>query len=767
MNPSLTVAQNRELAQPLRRRLIVSGVVQGVGFRPFVYRLAQDLGLHGFVLNRAGEVHIEAQGAAPELDAFTRRLRAEAPPLARIDGLAAHALELRGERDFSILESQLDAAASPLIAPDAATCDRCLKELFDPGDRRYRYPFVNCTDCGPRFTIVVSAPYDRERTTMRGFELCAECRSEYENPESRRFHAQPNACSACGPTLTFGALRGAPALAAALEALRAGKLLAIKGIGGFHLACRADDESAVRELRRRKGRDKKPFALMVADLAAGEALAELQPRERELLATPERPIVLLRRRGGAALAEAVAPGCPLVGVMLPYTPLHHLLLAGVGTALVMTSGNASDEPIAFEDADALRLAAIADGIVGHDRPIRLRCDDSVMRALPSGPVVLRRARGATPRPQRLEQPLRRPILALGAQSNATFALGREGHVFVSHHLGDLDHYAAARAYDDAIEHYQALFAIEPALLVHDLHPDYGSTHVALRLAAERGLPRVAVQHHHAHLAACLLEHGLDEPVLGVAFDGTGIGDDGSLWGGEFLLCDRRSFRRVAHLRPVPLPGGERAVLEPWRMAAAYAHDAGAGLDALARHEQLGRVLQLLERGAFCPPSSGAGRLFDAVSALLGISARASYDGQAAIELEWAATGCTASGVYPFELTRTAPGAPWIVDTRPLFAAVADEQRRGVDKTHIARRFHCTLGAAIVATLEKLRAEYGLSSVVLGGGVFHNAILVEELELELPRRGFTLYRPQSFPAGDGGLSLGQLCIAAAQDAAENS
>jgi hydrogenase maturation protein HypF len=641
--------------------------------------------------------------------------------------------------------------------------------LFDPADRRYRYPFLSCTDCGPRFTIVLDAPYDRERTTLRSFPLCELCKAEFEDPRSRRFHAQTNACKDCGPTLRFeragASATGDAALAAAVSALQEGCVIAVKGIGGYHLACAASDAEAVARLRRRKHREAKPFALMVEDLEAARALAWLQPADEALLQATHRPIVLVERRSGAAVAPDVAPASPLLGIMLAYAPLQHLLLRDFGAPLVMTSGNVSHEPTAFLDDDAReRLSLVADAFLTHDRGIERRCDDSLERALPSGRLMLRRARGLAPEPLALAEPLVRPLLAVGGQSAACFALGREQHVFVSHHIGDLDHHAAQRSYADATREYQELFRIEPELVVHDLHPDYVSTVLATALAHERGLPALAVQHHHAHVASVMLEHGLEGAVIGVAFDGTGLGSDGSIWGGEFLLCERGAFERVAHLRPVPMPGGDRAVLEPWRMGVAYAWD--AGLDPRRCFSDLEgerrAVLALLERPSSSPLSSGAGRLFDAVSALAGVCRHSSYDGQAAIELEWAAMRSDAVGRYDFALDTSRREAPWQLDMRPLLRDVLDDLQRGAPACDVARRFHRTLVAGVVRTCELVRDTFGLERVVLGGGVFANSLLVEGLSRVLPDRGFSLYRPERFPPGDGSLALGQLAVAGALD-----
>jgi hydrogenase maturation protein HypF len=604
---------------------------------------------------------------------------------------------------------------------------------------------------------------------MRDFALCEACRAEYDDPASRRFHAQPNACAACGPRLSFEtagfAGTAAGALEAAVAALRAGGIVAVKGIGGYHLACLASDEAAVRRLREQKQRDEKPFAVMVADVAAAERLVTLTPQACALLASPARPIVLCPRRDGAAVAGSVAPGSPWLGVLLAYAPIHHLLLRDLGLPLVMTSGNLSHEPIEYDDGQArMRLLPVADGLLGHDRPIRTRCDDSVVRPLARGAVLLRRARGLSPAPLTLAADLARPVLALGAESNLTFALGRGRHVFVSHHLGDMEHYAAYSALLEAEPRFEQLFEVAPALIAHDLHPDYRSSALARRWAEERDVPLVAVQHHHAHIASVMLEHELDGPVLGVAFDGTGLGSDGTIWGGEFLLATRHGFERVAHLRAVGMPGGDRAVLEPWRMAVAYLRDAGLDLGVLGDvgAGPLAAVSKLLEKGAFCPPTSSAGRLFDAVAALTGVRRDCHYDGQPAIELEWVALGATDDGsAYDFELARERPGAPWVLDTRPLVRGVAGDVARGVAPGVVSRRFHRTLAALVTNTLERLRAEHGVARVVLGGGVFGNGVLLDQLLVTLPARGFEPYRPERFPPGDGGLCLGQLAVAAAQ------
>jgi hydrogenase maturation protein HypF len=755
-----------------RRSISVSGTVQGVGFRPFVYDLATRLGLHGFVRNRAGDVLIELEGEARSLDRFLDELTTRPPPLARIEGMDWVPTPPRGEPRFRIESSEACRDGPVFIAPDVATCNDCLRELFDPGDRRYRYPFLNCTNCGPRLTIVRGAPYDRERTTMAGFAMCPACRAEYVDPRDRRFHAQPTACPACGPRLRALDDRGRAIgvdspLAYAVAALGRGQIVAIKSLGGYHLACLAGNGHSVAELRRSKHRDEKPLAVMVRDIQGAQELCHVDEAERTLLASPQRPIVLLRRRPGAAVAEGVAPRSPCLGLMLPYTPLHHLLMHDLdGVPLVMTSGNRSDEPIAYEDDDAReRLAGIADLFLTNDRPIHLRCDDSVTRVVAGAVLPIRRARGEAPRPLELPVACRRPTLALGGQLKATFALGRGRHAFLSHHLGDLDHYEAFRAYGEAIEHYERLFAFRSEIVVHDLHPDYASTRHAARFDA--AIPRLAVQHHHAHMASCMADNGLDEPVIGVAFDGTGYGTDGAIWGGEFLTGDYRSFRRAAHLRYVAMPGGEQAIREPWRMAAAYLAD--AGLDDtpfLGRvpAPALATVRRMIERRLNAPPTSSMGRLFDGVAALAGVRDRVTFEGQAAIELEAMAVGSAASGLYSFDILGDVEEEnPLLIDTRPMICMVVAEIRRGFDAASIGRRFHSTVVEIVAQVCSRLRLRTGLSAVALSGGVFLNALLMGEVIDRLGRNGFRVYRHRQVPPGDGGLSLGQLAVAAACDA----
>jgi hydrogenase maturation protein HypF len=703
-----------------RRRFRIRGVVQGVGFRPFVYRLARRHGLTGFVLNDGAGVVVEAEGDRPSLEAFAESLRAEAPPQARVRSVDAAAISPSGDRRFAIVHSA-DTGVGAAVPADIATCDDCLRELFDPGDRRYRYPFVNCTQCGPRFTIVRRVPYDRPNTTMAGFPLCPACRREYEDPADRRFHAEPIACPRCGPRLSMP-------VEEAVGLLRAGAILAVKGIGGFHLACDAADEGAVSRLRSRKHREEKPFALMSAH---PENLCEIDDREWELLRSPQRPIVLLSRLPGAHVADAVAPGSPWLGVMLPYSPLHHLLAADAGGPLVMTSGNLSDEPIAYSDEDAQkRLAAIADAFLTHDRPIHRRCEDSVVRAT----FPIRRSRGHAPTALPLPE-AGRAIVGAGAELKSTFCVATNGEAFLSPHLGDLDSEPAFRAFRSDLALYLEMLGAELDVVAHDLHPEYLSTKWAL----EQDAALVGVQHHHAHAAACLAEHGEEGPCLAVVFDGTGYGPDGTLWGGELLRCDLAGYERVAHLETVPLPGGEAAIREPWRVAAVHLERAGIPVPWPAWQ----RVRESLK---LAPPlSSGAGRLFDAVAAILGVRERVTYEGQAAVELEQLAGGVPGEP-YPWRF-----GA-----TTELVAACHRDLAAGRSPAEVAARFMETVAAgAAAACVETADSK----TVVLSGGCFQNVRLLESTRARLERQRFRVLTHRLVPPNDGGISYGQAAVAA--------
>ncbi len=707
----------------------MEGVVQGVGFRPYVHRLASELGLAGFVLNDARGVLVEVEGPAGAVEAFLERLPREAPQLASVERVERSALEPVGDAGFAIRPSPAGGEPDALVSPDTATCADCLAELFDPVDRRYRYPFVNCTNCGPRFTIVTGVPYDRPLTTMAGFTMCAACQAEYDDPADRRFHAQPNACPECGPSVE--------GYSAAVEGLAAGRLVAVKGIGGYHLACLASNERAVAALRARKHREDRPFALMAADLDSARTLVELSGDEEELLTGRQRPIVIARRRAGARVAQSVAPRSPDLGVMLPYSPLHQLLLADVGEPLVMTSANVSDEPIAYRDDDAReRLGQIADLFLVHDRPIHMRTDDSVVRATDRAPLMMRRSRGYVPGAVALPLDVR-PLLACGAEQKNAFCLARGRRAWVGHHIGDLGNWETLRSFRDGIAHFERLFNVAPEVVAHDLHPEYLSTKHALEL---EGVELVAVQHHHAHLAACLAEHGELGSAVGAIFDGTGLGTDGTVWGGEVLVGSLSRFDRVAHLPPVRLPGGEAAIREPWRMACSWLVETG-----LPVPEGWEQVAELCRTGTASPLTTSAGRLFDAVAALCGVRDTASYEGQAAVELE-ALVDPSERGAYPM------PG----LDARPAIHAVVEDLAAGVEVARVAARFHEGLARAAAEAC----ASTGEATAVLSGGVFQNRVLLERTTAHLEAAGLRVLRPVLLPPNDGGISYGQAAVAAA-------
>ena len=761
------------LTEPLvRRRVRIEGTVQGVGFRPYVYRLAHELGLTGFVRNDSRGVVVEVEGPPGAVAELVRRLKPDAPPLAAVERVMTEPIEPAGASDFRILSSAPDGAADAPVTPDTATCDDCLLELFDPGDRRFRYPFINCTNCGPRFTIVSGIPYDRPLTTMAAFRMCAACRAEYDDPLDRRFHAQPNACPRCGPRLALVERSGATlsergaALSDAAAALGAGAIVAVKGMGGFHLACLAADEQAVASLRARKHREDKPFALMAEDLHAARALVELSEREEALLVGRARPIVIARRRSGAPVAEAVAPRSRDLGVMLPYSPLHHLLVRDVGATLVMTSANVSDEPIAYRDEDAVaRLERIADLFLVHDRAIQTRTDDSVVRATKrrATPLLIRRSRGYVPASVSLPVPAPRPLLACGAELKSTFCVARGARAWVSHHVGDLSNYETLRSFTDGIKHFERLFAVEPEVVVHDLHPEYLSTKYALDLD---GVQTIAVQHHHAHLAACLAEHREIGPAIGVVYDGTGYGHDGTIWGGELLVGDLRGFERAGHLWPVALPGGERAIREPWRMACAWLVASGAGdypdpppaIASMIDARDWRAVARLAGSGLASPQTTSVGRLFDAVAALCGLRLRVNYEGQAAAELE-AACDPAEHDSYPLPLVER--DGRMVLDARETVAAIVRDLKAGAQAATVAARFHNALGAATSCACMRLAGRWDISTVVLAGGSFQNRVLLEAVAAALHRSGLRVLVPELLPTNDGGISYGQAAVAAAR------
>ena len=756
----------------MRARLRVTGTVQGVGFRPFVYRHATALGLSGFVRNDSAGVLLEIEGGDDEVAELVRLLEEEPPPLARVTGVAVEAVEPLGDgAGFSIAASDRAGSEAAAVSVDTATCADCLAEVDDPGDRRHRYPFTNCTNCGPRYTIVLGVPYDRPATTMAGFPMCAACQAEYDDPGDRRFHAQPNACPVCGPRLSWldptGAVlaRGDAALQAVVDALVAGAVVAVKGIGGYHLAADATSEAAVGELRRRKARDDKPFAVMVPGAGEAERLVVLDDRARQALTSPRRPIVLSPKQPGSPVVEGVAPGLPELGLFLPYSALHHLLMAGVARPLVLTSGNLSDDPIAHEDGDAVaRLGPMVDGLLTNDRPIHIRCDDSVVRSLPDRTQVLRRSRGYAPEPLRLPVPTPRHILAVGAELKNTVAVARDGIVVASHHIGDLEHLGTYRAFLQAVDHLPRLYGVQPELVAYDLHPEYLSTKLALGL----DLPTFGVQHHHAHVASCLVEHDRTDAVLGVAFDGTGYGTDGTLWGGELLVADLAGFERVGHLRVLAMPGGVAAIREPWRMALAWLA-AAEGVEAAvadrlvpadAEPALVAGVGDLVAKGSG-PLTSSMGRLFDAAAALLGIRPRVTYEAQAAIHLEALARQVPRSEAPRYDGTVAVADAGGVaqLDPAPLIAALRADRDAGTPLPLIAAGFHEAVGRAVAELAAELAGRRSLEAAVLTGGVFQNARLTEVVTAELAARGLRVLHHANIPCGDGGISLGQAAIAA--------
>jgi len=746
-----------------RQQIIIEGIVQGVGFRPFIYQLAGRFGLAGSVCNDSRGVTIDVEGDAVVLSRFVAAINSEKPPLAAIQSIDIQNLPLCGAVGFRILQSALDESRRAQVSPDTFVCDACLHELFDPDDRRYRYPFINCTNCGPRYTIVTGIPYDRPLTTMADFPLCADCLAEYADPASRRFHAQPNACPVCGPRLQLLDSAGQPIsvdepLAAAVCLLKEGQVLAVKGLGGYHLAVDAGNHAAVLLLRRRKQRDEKPFALMANNIKKVQKFAHVGFDEARLLQGVERPIVLLQKTSDHRLAKSIAPANRYFGVMLPYTPLHHLLLQDAFAALVMTSANLADEPIAFEDDEAfLRLAHVADAFLTHNRRIHTRTDDSIARVMAGRPLLLRRSRGFVPRGVALPR-ISRPVLAVGAELKNTICLTRGDRAFLSQHVGDLKNLQVYASFKETIEHLQSILEVRPEQVAHDLHPDYYSTRFALE---ESGLPAVAVQHHHAHLASCLAEHGSEAPAIGVIFDGIGYGTDGHIWGGEFLVGDLQSFERCGHFRYQAMPGADLATREPWRMALSYLQTAYGEIpvDAPAFKgipaAELRLVGQAAARGINAPLTSSCGRLFDAVAALLGVRQKVSYEGQAALELEMCADP-HAKQLLPYELV--CEEQQIIFDPTLLVQSVFEQQMRGVAPALLAGQFHASLAAMIVDVCDMLRSRTALQRVALSGGVFQNALLTEMTLARLENAGFEVLTHALVPPNDGGLALGQATVA---------
>lgn len=752
---------------PARKRIRLRGMVQGIGFRPFVARLAHRLQLNGHVRNTAEGVLMEVEGAAPAIDRFLQGVAVEHPPLARIEETVVTELKPTGESGFAVQPSLDEHAQFALVSPDLSTCGDCLREVRDPGNRRFGYPFTNCTNCGPRYSIIRAVPYDRPQTTMAAFRMCPACHAEYDDLNDRRFHAQPNACPVCGPSLTLEPVEGRASrhnprspLADARLLLAAGHIVAVKGLGGFQLACDAGNDEAVRRLRERKRRSDKPFALMASDLAAVERFCFVSNAERQALLSPERPIVILQCRPDAPISRAVAPDNDTLGVMLPYTPLHHLLFDHASfLALVMTSGNLAEEPIVIGNDEAReRLAPVADAFLSHNRDIHTRVDDSLVRIFEGRPRLLRRARGYAPYPIDLGAAVPE-VLACGGELKHTFCLTKGRYALLSQHIGDLENYETLAFFQETLERMKQLFRVEPRTVVHDLHPGYLST----RFARSLGCETFAVQHHHAHVASCMAENGLRGPVIGVALDGTGYGTDSQIWGGEFLIADLAGFERHAHFRYVPLPGGDQAVREPWRMALSYLVDAfgapHAGFELPLwntippRHVEVVRTM--IQRGVQTVRTSSCGRLFDAVASLIGLRHEVNFEGQAAIHLETIAQP-DCPDRYDFEM---AAGPPWQIDFRPMIRAVAADVHSRTACGVIAAKFHNTIAAVISDVCQRLRTAERLNRVCLSGGTFQNHYLLSRVVPMLGNSGFEVFLHAQVPANDGGLSLGQAAIGA--------
>jgi hydrogenase maturation protein HypF len=754
-----------------RRHLRVSGIVQGIGFRPYIYRLAQQHKLTGFVRNTPEGVVIEIEGAPDTLDRFVAALPHQGPPLMRVDAIEATDLTTVGDERFIITESESGEDVLAWVPADIAACESCLAEMHHASDRRHSYPFINCTNCGPRYSIILDIPYDRVRTTMAGFSMCKACRDEYDNPMDRRFHAQPNACSLCGPHLWLVDRCGKrlplhqveDIFKAIVNVLRSGGIVVWKGLGGYQIACDARNTEAVNELRRRKHRNEKPFAVMVRDIETAKMLCEVSEREQVALAGAEKPIVLLRKRPTAAVSANVAPDNSSLGVMLPYTPMHDLLLSAfdqereTGGVLVMTSGNISEEPIVMDESDAReKLSSVVDLFLHHDRPIYTRVDDSVVRVMDDSVMLLRRARGYSPVPLWIGRG-EAEVLACGAQQKSTLCMTKAGYGILSQHIGDLENYETLQFFEQVLERMQRLFRLHPRIVAHDLHPSYLSTQLAKKMPADR---HIGVQHHHAHIAGCMAEHGLKGPVIGIAWDGTGYGPEGTIWGGEFLIADYVGFERYAHLRNVWLAGGDAAVRQPWRLCCSYLHDAfdnlhlrGLPFHGSVPEASVRLVDTMLKKRVHGNETSSCGRLFDAVASLVGLCQTVSFEGQAAMMLETVAG--TVDGVYDFLIEGDRPAK---VDMRPMVRQIIDDVQRKVPLAHISARFHNTLIAVAADVCERARSSSGLKTVCLSGGCFQNVYLLRGCLAALRAKGFDVYFPQHVPVNDGGIAFGQAAVA---------
>ena len=748
-----------------RHHVFIQGIVQGVGFRPFIYQLAKNRNLTGYVTNTSQGVELEVEGEGEVIEDFIRAVQNEPPPLARITGIQAKAIPLAHDAEFTIHESIIQEERSALISPDTATCPDCLKELRDPSDRRFEYPFINCTNCGPRYTLIKDIPYDRDKTTMAAFTMCAECLEEYHSPLSRRFHAQPNACWKCGPGVFLHDGQGHPMevsepIRETARLLKEGWIVAIKGLGGFHLAVDAAQEEAVQRLRTRKHREEKPLAMMSRDLSTISRFARISEEEKEILLSKERPIVLLAKNLPNPIAPAVSPGNQYFGVMLPYTPLHHLLLEHDFIALVMTSGNLSEEPICLDNDEAFRrLKGIADYFLVHNREIYLRSDDSIVQRVSGRTRQMRRSRGFVPVPIFLKEPVS-PILACGAELKNTICLTKDDRAFLSQHIGDLENLETLDFFKLTINHLKRILQIEPEIIAYDLHPDYLSTQYALE---QQGVRLIGIQHHFAHVVGCMAEHGLDEKVIGLSLDGTGYGLDGRIWGGEILVGDLSSFERRGHFAYLPMPGGAKAIKEPWRMAVSYLYQAYGEqlweqpLPLLQKEDKskIDTLLKMIRQGINCPLTSSCGRLFDGVAALIGLRERVAFEGQAAMELEMIQDGREASP-YPWEITKE--DGVYLIRTSVMIRGVVEDVTKGVPRGLISRRFHLTLVEVLTKACILLRDDSGLEKVVLGGGVFQNRTLLAGMEARLSEKGFQVFSKALVPSNDGGIALGQAVAA---------
>jgi hydrogenase maturation protein HypF len=752
----------------IRKNILIKGIVQGVGFRPFIHKLVKNYNLSGWVLNSNQGVEIEIEGKTEEINSFVNAIKEKLPPLAKIEKIEVSQLPLVGYKEFSIKKSIVKEEDSfVLVSPDISICEDCLQELFEPHNRRFRYPFINCTNCGPRFTIIKDIPYDRKKTTMDNFKMCSLCQNEYDDIEDRRYHAQPNACADCGPQVSLyqnkRKIEGIDPIEKAVKLLKEGKIGAIKGLGGFHLACDATNNKAVARLRRLKNREAKPFALMSFSLEKITQYCKVGDKEKEWLVDRARPIVLLKKREDSVISTSVAPGNNYLGVMLPYTPLHYLLLKDNFTALIMTSGNITDQPIIADNLEALdKLDGIVDFFLTYDRDIFNRCDDSVVKIINDDNVFFRRSRGYVPHPIILDFKLKE-VLALGGELKSTIGFSKENYIFLSQYLGDLKSVETLEFFKESITSFKKMFKAKPEIIACDLHPDYLSTQYAEEMKVKKGFKIVKVQHHHAHIVSCMAENNVKEKVIGVAYDGTGYGDDGNVWGGEFLLCDLKKYSRAGHLKYYPLPGGDKAIVEPWRMTYSYLYSIYGpkaktlDIDFNQRMDcnSLSIIEKMIDKNINSPLTSSCGRLFDAISSLIGIKDEISYEGQAAMELE---SFCSSGITEGYKFRTYKEEEKFIIDPQEIFINIIKDLKKGLDKKIIAAKFHNTVAEFTVDLCGKIRENTGINGITLSGGVFQNKYLTEKVIFSLEDKGFKVYIQRKVPPNDGGISLGQAVVA---------